>query len=168
MKTFLLLCVITLFVYLTPITADDQSDLRSSFEERYAAMKSAIANRDADALTSLLAPDFTSTDISGRTETGAQMIGELKKLPVDNRKTSKTTIRSIKLKGSTAVVEQSYEMKTTKVAADGSTQSVELTTVSEDSWIKSANGVWLCQSTATNQLDYLLNGQVAAHKTRQR
>lgn len=59
-------------------------------------------------------------------------------------------------------------MKTTKVTADNSTQLVELTTVSEDTWIKSTNGVWLCQSTATNQLDYLLDGKVVAHKTRQR
>lgn len=82
MNRVLLLYVIASFVYLTPITAENQSDLRSTLEGRYAELKSAIANRDAESLSSLLTPDFISTDISGRAETAAQMISDLKKLPV--------------------------------------------------------------------------------------
>ena len=164
------LLVTSLFAFclaITTVGADDHADLRQVFEEGYAAMKSAMAKRDVAALSSMLAPDFVSTDVSGQTENAAQMINELGKPPVDSRRISKTTIVTVKLKGGVAFVEQSYDMKTTKAAADGSVQNVELKTVSEDTWVK-PSGVWLCESTTTYQLDYFINGEVVAHKTRQR
>ncbi len=130
-------------------------------------MKTAMANRDSNALLALLTTDFVSTDVSGQTEKAAQMAEEVKKLSIDPRKASKTTIRSIKLDGSTASVQQSYDMTTVKTAADGTEQHIELITLSEDVWILS-HGVWLCQSTMTNQLDYFINGQAVVHKARQR
>ncbi len=94
------------------------------------------------------------------------MAEEVRKLSVDPRKVSKTTIRSIEVNGGAARVEQSYDMTTVKKAADGAEQHIELITVSEDVWILS-NGAWLCQSTMTNQLDYFINGKPVVHKTRQ-
>lgn len=146
--------------------AADEETLRPILEERYAAMKSAMANRDGDALSSLLAANFVSVDVSGQQENAAQIISELKQLPADNARTSETTIRSIKVDRGSARVEQVYDMKTKKAAADGKIQDIELITVSEDIWILSKGG-WLCQSTSTNQLDYAVNGQAVAHRTRQ-
>ena len=120
----LLVCFICFIASFAVLTANDEADLRRIFEERYSAMKSAMAKRDGDALSALLTTDFVSTDVAGRTENASQMIDELKKLPVDNRKTTKTTIRSIKMSGNAALIEQSYDMKTTKTTADGKVQNV--------------------------------------------
>jgi hypothetical protein len=167
MNKLVVLCFISFFAVLTPTNADDDPTLRRVFEERYAAMKSAMADRDVNALSRLLAPDFISTDVAGRTENAKEMISRVKSSAFDPRRTGQTTIHSIKLKGTAVFVEQSYDMKTTRTAADGSLLNVELITVSEDTWIKS-KGAWLCQSTATNKADYLVNGRVAAHQIRQR
>lgn len=88
--------------------------------------------RDADALSSILASDFVTTDIAGQTENAAQMLDELKKVPKDANRSTRTTLRTITIKGRIATVEQAYEMKTSKTAADGTVQNIELRTVSED------------------------------------
>lgn len=66
--------------------------------------------------------------------------------------------------GNTAVIEQRYDMKTTRVAADGTKRKVELIALSTDTWI-AAHGTWLMLKTQTEQLDYYVNGQLIAHKT---
>jgi hypothetical protein len=159
------LFIFTLAILTVTAVRADESDMRLVFEERYAAMKSAMANRDGEAMASLLAPGFISTEVSGQTKNASQIIQEVKALPIDPLKVSKTTVHSIKMDGSTASVKQSYDMKTRKVAADGTMQNIELIGVSEDTWVLS-NGVWLCQSTTTIQLDYFVNGQAVIHKVR--
>jgi ketosteroid isomerase-like protein len=168
MKKFLILFLVAFRWASLTAKADDGADVRRALEERYAAMKSAMEKRDANALSSLLAPNFVSIDVAGQSESAAQMIDELKKAPpADDNRATKTTLRSITMNGRTAVVDQLYEMQTSKAAADGSVQKIELRTVSEDTWTNS-NGVWRIERTATDQLDYFINGQSALHKTRQR
>jgi hypothetical protein len=75
---------------------------------------------------------------------------------------STTTLLSVKVAGSTAVVNQRYDMKTVKTAADGSKTNIELISLSTDTWAN-VNGSWLLQKTVTNQLDYYKNGQLAMH-----
>jgi hypothetical protein len=158
-----ILCVVTILaVY--PALAED-SALRGILEKRYAAMKAAMADRNATAVSSLLAPDFVSVDISGQSENATQMIQEVSTVPNDPLKVSDTTLLSIKASDNTAVVSQRYDMKTTKTAPDGSKRNIELITMSTDTWIKS-NGIWLIQKTVTDQLDYSVNGQSTIHKIR--
>jgi len=143
----------------------DEPNLHQSFNEKYAAMKSAMAARDGRAMAALLAPDFVSTDVSGHTGTGAQMIDEVKQLPLDPNKMSQTTINSIDVSGDTALVNQTYDMHTQKAGAGATLQNVELISVSNDTWINS-NGKWLLQSTTTEKVDYFINGRSVLHKTR--
>jgi hypothetical protein len=166
MKKLVFLWIACSFAGSTWASAADEANLRPVLEDRYAAMKSAMEKRDGDALSSLLTANFVSVDVSGQQENAAQIIAELKQLPADDARTSKTTIRSIKVERGTARVEQEYDMKTKRAAADGKIQDIELVTVSEDVWILS-KGVWLCESTSTNQVDYTVNGQAVAHRTRQ-
>jgi hypothetical protein len=143
----------------------EESKLRTILEGRYAAMKAAMANRDAKEVAALLTPDFISVEVSGSEKTGSQMIESLKGVPADPGKVSNTTLLSVESSGNKAVVKQRYEMKTVKVAADGATHQVELTTLSTDVWI-STNGTWLMQRTATDQMDYLVDGKPLVHKVR--
>jgi len=144
------------------VLADDLA-LRSTLEGRYAAMKTAMAARNGEALSLLLAVDFVSEDVSGQTENASQMIQEVKSLPQDPQKVSQTTLLSVELNGSTAVVDQRCDMKTTKTGADGNKRNIELITISTDTWVN-LNGTWVIRRTVTNQMAYFVNGQPVAHK----
>jgi ketosteroid isomerase-like protein len=143
----------------------EDNRLRSILEARYAAMKSAMASRDAKEVAALLAPDFVSVDVSGSEKGTGQMIESLKAAPADLGKVSNTTLLSVEPSPGKAVVKQRYEMKTVKVAADGAEHQIELTTLSTDVWV-SANGTWLIQRTATDQMDYFVDGKPLVHKVR--
>ncbi len=88
--------------------------LRPIFEARYAAMKSAMAARDASAISALITPDFDSEDSSGQKINGDTMVKEVVALPKDPQKESTTTILAIKVDGNTATIDQRYDMKTVK------------------------------------------------------
>jgi ketosteroid isomerase-like protein len=143
----------------------EDNKLRSILEGRYAAMKSAMANRDAKQVAALLAPDFVSVDVSGSEKGAAQMVESLKAAPADPDKVSNTTLLSVESGGGKAVVKQRYDMKTVKAAPDGAKHQIELTTLSTDQWV-SVSGTWLIQRTATDQMDYLVDGKPLIHKVR--
>jgi hypothetical protein len=146
--------------------AASDGSLQSVLEARYAAMKLAMADRDSKALTAVLAPDFTSEDLSGKSESANEMIQQLRGMPKDPNRVADTTVLSVQVSGETATVHQRYHMTTSKVGADGSTkQAIELTTLSTDTWINS-QGTWLLRRTVTNQLDYKIDGRLVAHKER--
>ncbi len=166
MKKFFMSIFLLLFAISSVelVQADDNA-LRQVFEGRYASMKSAMADRDGKAVSLLLAPDFTSIDVSGQSTNATQMIQELNTLPKDPLKISNTKLLSIKVSDKIALIDQRYEMKSKKIGPDSSKRDIELVTVSTDTWINS-NGVWLVQRTMTNQVDYFVNGQLTIHKIR--
>jgi hypothetical protein len=128
-------------------------------------MKTAMSSRDPRAILSLLTADFIGVDVSGQTVNGDQMAREVSALPIDPHKDSSTTIKSVARKGSSATVNQKYDMRTTKTGADGAVRNVELIAESTDSWILK-DGTWLLQRSITNQMDYFVNGVAVMHKTR--
>ena len=163
-RAAILSCFFMIFL-VGPCRAED-AQLRTVLEGRYAAMKSAMASHDAKQLASLLAPDFVSIDVSGGEQTGDQMIEAVRRLPPnDPDKVSNTTLLAIEANGDKAVVKQRYNMKTVKTAGDGTKHHVELTTLSTDVWIL-AHGTWLIERTATDQMDYFVDGRAMAHKVR--
>lgn len=143
----------------------DDAALKATPEHRYAAIKIAMAARDDKAVAATLAPNFTSVDVSGQSENAAEMLQEIDALAKDPNKRSVTTVLSIKVDANVATVKQRYDMKTVKTAAGGTKRSVEFVTLSTDKWVN-ANGTRLLQETVTDQLDYYINGQLAAHKVR--
>jgi hypothetical protein len=159
----LLSCFFVILGMGAPQATDDA--LRTILEGRYAAMKSAMANRDAKETATLLAPDFVSIDVSGKETSGAQVIESLKALPVNPDRVSNTTLLSIEPSGNKAVVKQRYNMKTVRALPDGAKQEVELTTLSTDVWILTA-GTWVLQQTATDQMDALIDGKPMVHRVR--
>jgi hypothetical protein len=146
------------------VSAQDAS-LKATLQTRYADLKSAMGARDDKAVAALLSSDFESIDASGQIQNTDQMLKELDALPQDTRKVSTTELLSVTLAGKTAVVEQKYDMKTVKTAADGTSRNIELVTLSTDTWV-SVNGTWLMQKTVTNQVDYYVDGKQVLHKVR--
>ena len=142
-----------------------ESSLRESLDARYAQMKSAMHTHDARALRAILAPDFVSVELNGKTESANQMIQEVNALPSDASKSSQTTLLSVRSTKSRAVVEQRYTMRTKKEGQNGIEHSVKLITVSTDTWIL-LRGKWRIWRTVTEQLDYYLDGKHVLHQKR--
>lgn len=138
--------------------------LKILLEGRYAAMKTAVAAHDSDAMSALLSPDFASIEISGETRRAADLIAEMAQMKPDAHKTSKTTLTSVQQKGDTATVHQRYEMHTVKPGPDGVAHKIDLVALSTDTWVKTRNA-WLMSQTVTNEMTYSVDGQVVAHKT---
>ena len=136
--------------------------LKAELQSRYAAMKSAMAAHNGDAIAAILAPDFVSVDISGQSESASQMIAEVNALKPDPNKSSVTTLVSISREANGAVVKQRYDMKTVRIATDGA-DAIELVTLSTDTWVK-PTGTWLLERTVTNEMSLYRDGQLAMHK----
>jgi hypothetical protein len=146
------------------VSAQDAS-LKATLQVRYAELKSAIGARDDKAVAALLSPDFESVDASGQIQHADQMLKEVDALPKDPGKVSTTELLAVTSSGKTATVVQKYDMKTVKMAADGSSRNVELVTLSTDTWV-SVNAAWLLHKTVTNQVDYYVDGRQVLHKVR--
>ena len=160
--------ITALLLSLSVVAYADKDEMREMFSTRYAAMKSAMAERDPKAIAALLAPDFISEDVAGKTKTGEQMIKEVCALPKDPNKTSTTTVLSAKIIGETATVAQRYHTTTTKMTTNTTVkQAVELDALSTDTWVKS-KGVWLLRRTETNAIDYKIDGKTLTHKEREK
>lgn len=142
-----------------------ESSLRESLDARYAQMKSAMHTHDTRALRAILAPDFVSVELNGKTESAGQMIQEVSALPSDAGRSSQTTLLSIRPSKTRAVVEQRYTMRTKKEGQNGAEHTIKLITVSTDTWVL-LQGEWRIQRTVTNQLDYYLDGRHVLHQKR--
>lgn len=142
-------------------SADDS--LRVALQSRYADLKAAMAAHDGAAIAAILAPDFVSVDVSGKSEFASQMIAEVNGLKPDSNKSSETTLISVTPGTGVVTVKQRYDMKTVRAGADGTQHNVELIALSTNSWVKPA-GVWLIERTVTNELSYIRDGLLVAHK----
>ncbi len=153
------------FLSTVPIARSAEDPLREVLQSRYAAMKAAMAAHDGPGIAAILAPNFVSVDVSGKSENASQTIAEVNALKTDPDKSSNTTLSSIS-PGSTAVtVEQRYDMKTKSTTADGTQHDVELVTLSTDTWVKSGN-VWLIERTVTDDVTYFVDGKLTAHRAK--
>jgi hypothetical protein len=134
----------------------DNASLRSE-------LQSAMAAHDGPAIAAILAPEFVSVDVNGQSEIASQMIAEVNGLTPDPNKSSETTLTSVTPAANAVTVEQRYDMKTVRTAADGTQHNIELITLSTDTWIKPA-GVWLIERTVTNEMSIFRDGQLVGHQ----
>lgn len=141
--------------------ADDS--LKAALESRYAAMKAAMAARDSEAITAMLAPDFAAVDVFGQSKKASRVMLELAAVKPDPNKTREVTLIEVTPAGDSVTVQQRYHMKTVATEADGTQHSVELVTLSTDTWVKPGD-TWLLQRTVTNELSMFRDGQMVMHE----
>jgi Domain of unknown function (DUF4440) len=147
----------------SPVAAEGV--LKAALQARYDAMKAAMAAHDGSAISVLLAPDFRSLDISGKSETASQMIAEVNGLKADPNKASVTTLVFISPVGNTVTVGQQYEMKTIRAGTDGVAHQAKVIMLSTDTWVKSGDA-WLLQRTVTDDMSLFSDGQLVFHKVK--
>lgn len=137
--------------------------LKQELMARYANMKAAVAAHDGAAIAAILAPDFKSVDVTGKSSGAGDLIASVNSLKSDPNRTSETTLLSVEPAGMGLTAEQQYDMKTVKTDNSGARYNVELITLSTDTWIK-ADGDWLLQQTVTKDMRLLKDGQMVLHK----
>ena len=130
---------------------------------RYNRLKTALTRRDAGAVRSILTQDFESIDIHGQVRSRDHMIADAKAAPADPYRKSKTTIRSVKIAGDTAFVEQTYSLKTRQKDATAANRDIEVETQSSDLWLQRM-GAWSLRRTVTNHMEQRQDGVVVFKK----
>jgi ketosteroid isomerase-like protein len=138
-----------------PATPCDH-DLRPVLDERYLAMRAAMAARDRSAILALLTDDFVSEDLDGRRSSGGAMADAVIALEIDrSQRTAVTTLTSIVTHGDEAEVQQRYHMTTTERRTN---LPQAMWTESRDRWRK-VDRTWLLANTTTQKLEVLRNGR---------
>jgi ketosteroid isomerase-like protein len=131
-------------------------ELRPVLDERYAAMRRAMAARDRDAILALLTDDFVSEDLEGRTTAGPAMADAVVALEIDrSQRTAVTTLTSIAVDGDEAAVQQRYHMTTTERKPN---LPEALWTESRDVWRRFGD-TWLLARTTTEKREIVKNGR---------
>jgi hypothetical protein len=139
--------------------------LKAALEQRYTAMKAAMAAHDAGALRAILAPGFASIDVNGQRQNASQMIAEVRTIPSDPHKTSATTVLSCSGTAKSLTVKQRFDLKTVRRGPDGAPHKVELVSLSTDTWVK-PGAVWLMERTVTDDMTLYRDGKLAGHRAR--
>jgi hypothetical protein len=142
------------------------TSLKAALQSRYLDMKSAVDAHDGAAMAAILAPDFASVDISGRSQTASQMIAEVNAMKPDPNRSSETTLISITPGAKAVTVEQQYDMKTIALRPNGTQHKFEMVALSTDSWVKPAD-VWLIERTVTTEVSYFTDGRLFEQKRNQ-
>ena len=132
---------------------------------RYVAMKGAMQKHDRAALAAVLAPDFTSIDITGKTVSGSEMMADIDALPADPNRESNTEILSLVRSGDRAEVRQRYDTTTVRPGTAGDASTVRLVTLSTDTWEWSGTS-WQIEKTVTDEISVFQNDKLVAHRTR--
>ncbi|MCJ2183226.1 nuclear transport factor 2 family protein [Novosphingobium sp. 1949] len=135
---------------------------RTQLQARYTELKAAMESRSAPRIKALLAPGFTSTQLSGKTIDADAMVSELAQVPRDPNRHTTTTLGKVTIEGKTAHVEQTMTASATVKAKDGKSHAMELIAVSQDTWINTPKG-WLMASTTSEDMTVKGDGKILRH-----
>lgn len=143
----------------------DQANLAQIFEGRYVDLRQAMHSHDRATIKAMLASDFVSIDMQGKVTDADTMIGEVLALPDDPNRKPLTTVLSVRIDGSDALIKQHYAMATTRKGPDGTAHVIELESDSDDIWANS-NSTWLLKRTATRAMIIKRDGVVVVHNSK--
>lgn len=146
-----------------PACATDKASAKAALTQRYADLKATMNARDHAGILAILAQGFVAEEASGAKKDAGAMLAELDQLPHDPNKVSTTTIDALSLSGPVATVSQHYHLNTTRAGSGGQSRAIEIDAHSTDVWACSS-GVWLQNSTRTDEIELKVNGQVVGHQ----
>ncbi len=138
--------------------------LRAAFDERYLAMRAAMASGERGPIAELLAPDFTSVDAMGRTSGAKAMINSVLGLKIDRSKRfAKTTIVEVEVADDVARLLQHYRMVSAPDAPPSMPRMVQA--LSRDRW-RLVDGTWLLERTETLETEAIAGSGRHVYRTR--
>ncbi|TYC81587.1 nuclear transport factor 2 family protein [Novosphingobium sp. BW1] len=127
---------------------------RAELQQRYDELRHAMEQRSAPRIQALLAPGFTSTELSGRTLDTEAMIAELQGAPADPDRDTRTTIKAITLDGTEARV-----LQTMTASAQVRGHAMEMIARAEDTWVHGEDG-WKLKTTTSQEMTVTQDGKV--------
>lgn len=143
------------FAATSPNAPSLQADTaRAELQQRYDDLRQAMEQRSAPGIEALLAPGFTSTELSGRTLDAKAMIAEVQGAPADPGRDTRTTIKSLTLDGNSARV-----LQTMTVSAQVRGHAMEMIARAEDTWVHGEDG-WKLKTTTSQDITVTQDGKV--------
>jgi len=125
--------------------------LRATLDDRYLAMRAAMAAEDGAAVAAILTDDFVSIDVKGKRTTAREMINQVLHLNIDrSKRTVATTLVEISTNPGIATVLQHYSMTTTGNALQ--TMPTMVQSFSTDTW-REVDGTWRLARTETRETE---------------
>jgi uncharacterized protein (TIGR02246 family) len=161
---FLLVALAAFVVVVAPPpaarAADATADAKKAIQAAYNKMNAALERKDVNGAFSVLTPDAEQITLQGQRLSAAQMRQQMTQGLAQARSIrSRTTVQKVTLKGNQAlavvrsqvsfVVTDPQSGRDAKIAADE---------VSDDTWIKTAQG-WRAKRSKTTRQKQTVNGQ---------
>ncbi len=135
------------------------ADAKADFVARYAQLDAAVESREPETVQPFVTPDFSVTDIRGRTQPLEAMLDRLAMIPVDPDRKESVTIDSVEVQGETAQVLQHRERGGSREGPDGQTHTMSFATASQDTWVQSPSG-WRLKASVAQTMTVTRDGQV--------
>jgi ketosteroid isomerase-like protein len=136
-----------------------QDDAKALFQARYDTFRSAMAAKDAAAAGAVLAPGYSMTDIRGETRDASGLQAMMAQMPPGLSENSKTTVLEATVTGDSAAVKQELAAAMKRPGPDGNEMNLELSVVSNDTWVKIGDA-WLLKTSVQKDLVVKRDGEV--------
>jgi ketosteroid isomerase-like protein len=136
-----------------------QEDPKALFQARYDTFRAAMAAKDAAAANAVLAPGYQMTDIQGNTHDASGVATLMERMPAAMSQNSKTTVLEAAITGDSAAIKQELAAKMTRPGPDGNAMNLEMSVVSNDTWVK-VGDTWLLKASVQKDLTVKRDGEV--------
>lgn len=136
-----------------------QEDPKALFQSRYDTFRSAMAAQDQAAVSAIMAPGYTMTDIQGEVRDASAVAAMMQRMPGAMGRDAKTTVLEAAVTGDTAAVKQQLSAKATRPGPDGNEMTMEFEVTSNDTWVKNGDA-WQLKATVQKEVIVKRDGEV--------
>lgn len=140
-------------------TAAQAQDANSAFEGRYAELTTALVGKDGAKLSTILAPEFESTDLRGETVNRTDMLARMTQMPAGPDIKPQTKLLSVKVAGDAAAVESQMTVQVKRPDQSGAEMALDVALTADDTWVQ-RGGVWMLQKTVQKEMIVSRDGEV--------
>lgn len=134
-------------------------DANAGFESRYAELTAAMLGKDSAKLSTILAPEFVSTDIRGETHNRAEALARMGQMPGGQDIKPQTKVLSAKLTADSAAVESQMTVQIKRPDQNGQEMALDIAIKADDTWVQ-RGGTWLLQKTVQKEMIVSRDGEV--------
>lgn len=148
---------LALTVLVAPAQAQD--DAKAQFQARYSQLRTAMEAHDAATVGTILAPEYTMTDMRGEVRDRAAVMERMAKMAQGPARKGETTVLSATITGDSAKVEQKLAGSMKRVGDDGEEHTMEMVALNDDTWAK-RGGAWLLVKSVQKGITIKRDGEV--------
>lgn len=145
-----LLCATAVLLVAAPARADVPGAVTTALGDKYKMNCTAImsgADKDLDAAFAVMAPDFTNTDLQGKTQSRDEVISNAKmQMKTFHASKCDTTIDSATQPDANTIVANTSQKVVGTIQAPDGNHDLDALSKSQDTW-KLANGQWMLESS---------------------